>query len=77
LNTKKNETTFLRLNLIIRDASPPDLQLLVTLNVTLDSTDRVELVNDLFENNVTYNGSYLLTTVQLIVNTTTQIIGMI
>ncbi len=77
MNTKKNETTFLRLNLIIRDASPPDLQLLVTLNVTLDSTDRVELVNDLFENNVTYNGSYLLTTVQLIVNTTTQIIGMI
>ncbi len=77
MNTKKNETTFLRLNLIIRDASPPDLQLLVTLNVTLDSTDRVELVNDLFENNVTYNGSYLLTTVQLIVNTTTQLIGKI
>ncbi len=60
---------------INRDAAPPNLQLLVTLNVTLDSTDRLELVNGLFNNNVTYNDSYVLTMVQMIIDPTTQTIG--
>ncbi len=62
--------------MINRNASPPDLQLLITLNVTLNSTDRLQLVDALFENNVTYNASYLLKTVQMIIDTTTQIVGM-
>jgi hypothetical protein len=61
---------------INREATPPNLELLVTLNVTLSSTDRLALVNGLFENNVTYNASYILTTVQIVINTTTQITGM-
>jgi hypothetical protein len=63
-------------DLINRNAASPDLQLLVTLNVTISPTDRLDIVNDLFENNVTYNSSYRLTMVQIIINTTTQIIGM-
>jgi hypothetical protein len=62
--------------LIHRDAVSPDLELLVTLNVTVSSADRLDIVNGLFNNNVTYNSSYRLTTVQIIINTTTQIAGI-
>jgi hypothetical protein len=58
-----------------RGAASPDLQLLVTLNVTVSASDRLEIVNDLFNDNVTYNNSYLLTMVQMIINTTTSVVG--
>lgn len=62
--------------MINRDVLSPDLELMITLNVTLTSTERLEIVYDLFEYNVTYNASYDLTTVQMVINTTSSIIGM-
>ena len=56
------------------NASPPDVELLVTLNVSLVSTQRLTLINDLFTNNVTLNGSYALT-VRIIPNPVNIIFG--
>lgn len=38
-----------------------DIEYLVTLNVSLDTSQRIELVNGLFNNNVTLNTTYYLT----------------
>ncbi|CAF1938120.1 unnamed protein product [Rotaria magnacalcarata] len=51
-------------------ATPPDVELLVNLNVSLDTSQRIVLVNDLFINNVTLNDSYRLT-VRIVMNPTT------
>ncbi|CAF3482207.1 unnamed protein product [Rotaria socialis] len=50
--------------------TPPDVEFLVNLNVSLDTSQRIVLVNDLFINNVTFNDSYSLT-VRIIMNPTT------
>lgn len=71
---QKKENLFFY-NLMNRSATSPDLQLLITLNVTVSPQDRLEIVNGLFDNNVTYNDSYLLTMVQIIINTTTNVVG--
>lgn len=51
----------------------PDVEYLVTLNVSLDIPQRIELVNDLLSNNVTLNGTYRLM-VRIIMNVNTQYI---
>ncbi|UJR30967.1 hypothetical protein I4U23_018479 [Adineta vaga] len=56
-----------------QDVLLPDLQLLVTLNVTMNSTDRVEFANRLFSNDIAYNESYVLVLAQIIADTATRI----
>ncbi len=51
----------------------PDVEYLVTLNVSLDIPQRIQLVNDLLINNVTLNDSYRLV-VRIIINVDTQYI---
>ncbi|CAF1669924.1 unnamed protein product, partial [Adineta ricciae] len=51
----------------------PDLQFFITLNATLNSTERAELAKRLFNRNAAYNESYTLTLIQIIVDTATRI----
>jgi hypothetical protein len=43
---------------------------MVVLNISLNVTQRIQFVRDLFNQNITYNNSYGLTTVQMILNPT-------
>ena len=43
------------------NVSPPNVELSVTLNISLATNQRFILINDLFLNNVTLNSSYALT----------------
>ncbi|CAF0869133.1 unnamed protein product [Adineta ricciae] len=54
-----------------QDASPPNLELMVTLNVLLNVTQRINLVNALFDDNVVYNDSYSLSLIKIIMNPAT------
>ncbi|CAF1580921.1 unnamed protein product, partial [Adineta ricciae] len=54
-----------------QDASPPNLELMVTLNVLLNVTQRINLVNALFNDSIVYNDSYSLSLVQIIMNPAT------
>jgi hypothetical protein len=72
LNIEKHAILFYWYN---RDAEAPDLAFVVTLNVTLNSADRLALVDGIFINNVTYNSSYTLDHVQMIIDTSTNVVG--
>ncbi len=64
-----------KLRLLNRDALPPSLQIMVTLNATLNGTQRLGLVNGILNNSLTYNDSYSLAMVQMIINTPTAVLG--
>ena len=48
-----------------RIVEPPNLQIMVTLNVSLNTTERLKLANAMFERDIRYNSSYTLTSVQI------------
>ncbi|UJR15672.1 hypothetical protein I4U23_002606 [Adineta vaga] len=56
------------------DLTPPDLQLMVTLDVILNVTERIILVNRLLNDSVTYNDSYILSMIRIIMNPSTNIL---
>ena len=58
-----------------RDTSPPNLQLMVTLNAILNVTERLTLVNRLLNGSVTYNNSYTLSMIRIIMNPATNVLG--
>ncbi len=64
-----------QLRLLNRDYLPPSLQIMVTLNSTLNGTQRLGLVNGILNNSLTYNDSYSLVMVQMIINTATALLG--
>ena len=53
------------------NAISPNVQYFVSLNVSLNATERIQLINAFFDNNVTLNSSYALT-IQMIINTQTK-----
>ena len=55
---------------LFSNTAPPDVELLATLNTFLDSAERLDLVGDLFINNVTLSDSYSLA-VRMIINPNT------
>ncbi len=64
-----------KLRLLNRDYLPPSLQIMVTLNAALNGTQRLGLVNGILNNSLTYNDSYSLAMVQMIINTATELLG--
>jgi hypothetical protein len=48
----------------------------MTLNVMLNVTQRLALVNDIFNESLTYNGSYSLTSIQMVINPASGILSM-
>jgi hypothetical protein len=51
-----------------RDFVPPNLQLLAALDVDLNITEKLRLINALYNSSITYNGSYSLAMVQMIMD---------
>lgn len=54
-----------------RNAVSPNLQLLVSLDTNLNGTQRLSVVNNIFNQNLTYNDSYTLTAIEMIINPAT------
>ncbi len=57
-----------RIILLNRDAPLPNLQIMVTLNFLLNVTQRIGLVNGIFNRSVTYGINYTLSSIQIAIN---------